>query len=94
MIYRVNQRIDPTEQNEFEQQMNSDLGGSIFEHWFGFDAEDLIGDWSSRENAKVRLDLGGNDEVVPAPVTIEIKTTTVVEESYAQDDLTVLLLIS
>ena len=58
---------------------------------FGFDAEDLIGDWSSRENAKVRLDLGGNNEVVPAPVTIEIKTTTVVEESYAQDDLPVLL---
>ncbi|MGB0265067.1 MAG: hypothetical protein ACPGAN_02165 [Candidatus Poseidoniaceae archaeon] len=89
--HRVNQRIDPTEQNEFEQQMNSDLVVPFLNTGLGFDAEDLIGDWSARENAKIRLDLGGNDEVVPAPVTIEIKTTTVVEESYPQDDLPVLL---
>ena len=89
--HRVNQRIDPTEQNEFEQQMNSDLVVPFLNTGFGFDAEDLIGDWDARENAKVRLDLVGNDEVVPNPVVIEIKTTTVVDEEGAQEDQPVLL---
>lgn len=77
---RVNQIIDKTEMDEFEQQM-SRKAVSFLNQGLGIDAEDLLGDWDEKETSLVNLDLLGENRVVQKGVRIEIKVTSILSES-------------
>ena len=61
---RVNQIIDKTEMDEFEQQM-SRKAVSFLNQGLGIDAEDLLGDWDEKETSLVNLDLLGEKQSCP-----------------------------